>query len=132
MTEADARKGSYTQAIKKSAAIIAGTGRQAYEGTLDDDNAAIPARAATDRPRPAPGHGGGNGHNGRITVEQLEELKALVAGLGSEWPSFRSYIREERGVQVEYLDSVAGNEIIADLTSRTTRRGSNGAAQGAA
>ena len=35
--EADARKGAYTNAFKKAAAFH-GVGRQAYEGTLDDDN----------------------------------------------------------------------------------------------
>ena len=35
--EADARKGAFTNALKKAAAMF-GCGRQAYEGTLDDDN----------------------------------------------------------------------------------------------
>lgn len=35
--EADARKGAFTNAFKKAAAFF-GAGRQAYEGTLDDDN----------------------------------------------------------------------------------------------
>jgi Rad52/22 family double-strand break repair protein len=35
--EADARKGAFTNAFKKAAAFF-GVGRQAYEGTLDDDN----------------------------------------------------------------------------------------------
>lgn len=36
-SEADARKGAYTNALKKAAAMF-GVGRRAYEGTLDDDN----------------------------------------------------------------------------------------------
>ena len=36
-TEGDARKGAYTNAFKKAAAFF-GVGKQAYEGTLDDDN----------------------------------------------------------------------------------------------
>jgi hypothetical protein len=36
-SEADARKGSYTNAFKKAAAFF-GVGRMAYEGSLDDDN----------------------------------------------------------------------------------------------
>lgn len=36
-SEADARKGAYTNAFKKAAAFH-GVGKQAYEGTLDDDN----------------------------------------------------------------------------------------------
>ena len=38
-SEADARKGAFTNAFKKAAAFF-GVGRQAYEGTLDDDNVA--------------------------------------------------------------------------------------------
>src|SRR5512140_556078 len=37
MSEADARKGSFSNALKKAAAAF-GAGRQAYEGTIDDDN----------------------------------------------------------------------------------------------
>jgi hypothetical protein len=37
MTEADARKGAFTNGFKKAAAFF-GVGRQAYEGTLDDDS----------------------------------------------------------------------------------------------
>lgn len=36
-SEADARKGAYTKAFKKAAAFF-GVGKQAYEGTIDDDN----------------------------------------------------------------------------------------------
>jgi hypothetical protein len=36
-SEADARKGSFTNALKKAAAMF-GCGRQAYEGRLDDDS----------------------------------------------------------------------------------------------
>ena len=36
-SEADARKGSYTNAFKKAAAFF-GVGRQAYEGSADDDH----------------------------------------------------------------------------------------------
>jgi hypothetical protein len=39
-SEADARKGAYTNAFKKAAAFF-GVGRQAYEGSLDDDNVPI-------------------------------------------------------------------------------------------
>lgn len=37
VTLADAKKGAYTNAFKKAAGML-GIGRQAYEGTLDDDN----------------------------------------------------------------------------------------------
>ena len=38
--EADARKGAFTNGLKKAAAML-GCGKQAYEGTIDDDN--VPA-----------------------------------------------------------------------------------------
>jgi hypothetical protein len=48
-SEADARKGAYTNGFKKAAAFF-GVGRQAYEGTLDDDNTA----QAQDGEEPSP------------------------------------------------------------------------------
>ena len=47
MSEADARKGAYSNGFKKAAAMF-GCGQQAYMGTLDDDN--VPA----DEPFPPP------------------------------------------------------------------------------
>lgn len=41
VTEADARKGAMTNGLKKVAAMF-GVGRQAYAGTLDDDNVPAP------------------------------------------------------------------------------------------
>jgi len=38
---ADAKKGAYTNGFKKAAAML-GVGRQAYAGTIDDDNQPIP------------------------------------------------------------------------------------------
>jgi hypothetical protein len=43
LSEADARKGAFTNGLKKAAAMV-GCGKQAYEGTLDDD--AVPAEAS--------------------------------------------------------------------------------------
>ena len=45
-SEADARKGAYTNAFKKAAAFF-GCGNAAYEGSIDDDN--IPADPTGDR-----------------------------------------------------------------------------------
>ncbi len=50
VSESDAKKGSYTNALKKGAAML-GCGKQAYEGTLDDDN--LPA---TETFQPQPPH----------------------------------------------------------------------------
>jgi hypothetical protein len=51
VSEADARKGSYTNAFKKAAAMF-GCGQQAYMGTLDDDN--TPGFSDDDRANPPP------------------------------------------------------------------------------
>ena len=51
LTEADARKGSYTNAFKKAAAFL-GPGREAYRGTIDDDH--IPADGVGHPVQPAP------------------------------------------------------------------------------
>ena len=48
MSEADARKGAYTNAFKKAAAFF-GVGKQAYEGSIDDD--AVPADVALEEMR---------------------------------------------------------------------------------
>lgn len=49
-SEGDARKGAYTNAIKKTAALF-GCGHQAYLGILDDDN--LPAETHPQEARPA-------------------------------------------------------------------------------
>lgn len=59
-SEADARKGSFSNAMKKAAACF-GVGRQAYEGTLDDDSVSDgalspPAEGRNDYQRPRPVH----------------------------------------------------------------------------
>jgi hypothetical protein len=54
INEADARKGAFTNGLKKAAAML-GCGKQAYEGTLDDDNVADTERPYDYRPaNPSP------------------------------------------------------------------------------
>lgn len=59
--EVDARKGAWTNAFKKAASFF-GVGRQAYEGSLDDDSApqpvAKPGAATITSTPPAPEEGG--------------------------------------------------------------------------
>ncbi len=60
--EADARKGAYTNAFKKAAAFF-GVGRQAYEGSLDDDN--VPSDSPVQpehQPVPTAPDADGDGH----------------------------------------------------------------------
>lgn len=75
LARGDARKGAYTNAFKKAAAFL-GVGRQAYEGTLDDDNA--PQGHAAD----APGFGGGSSRapasSSPTTIDEWKQLLGTV------------------------------------------------------
>ena len=62
-SEADARKGAFTNGLKKAAALF-GCGRQAYEGTLDDDKSRAP------EPRREPARADRN----RLSGRQLNAL----------------------------------------------------------
>jgi hypothetical protein len=54
MSQADAIKGAFTNGFKKTAAFF-GVGRQAYEGTLDDDNQPVePVQPRAVRPQSRP------------------------------------------------------------------------------
>ena len=144
-TEADAKKGAFTNGFKKTAAFF-GVGRQAYEGTLDDDN--VPPVDA-DNEGPPPGGrswppNGGNGRtaraapastakengrsngNGRVTSAQLSKLRELVDQIGGEWPSFREHVREAHGVNVEYADKKLASELIDDLLATVRKHRGNG------
>ena len=102
--EADARKGAYTNAFKKAAAFF-GVGRQAYEGSLDDDNvfgevhaaspaaqvvaqvqqhkpavAVVPQQASTPQVQARPAAQPRN----RLTSKQLGALQAIGRKLGMD------------------------------------------------
>lgn len=87
LARGDARKGAYTNAFKKAAAFL-GVGRQAYEGTLDDDNA--PQGHAAD----APGFSGGTSRTpapeqkNPTTMEEWKKLLGTVpdqASFNAAW-----------------------------------------------
>lgn len=131
-TEADARKGSFTNAFKKAAAFM-GPGREAYRGTIDDDH--VPADdlgLPTDRrPDVAPveveqhdreNNGdrparfeGETPSSPRITNAQLGKLRHLVTENGSDWATFRNSVRERHRINVEYADRRLGSELIQEL-----------------
>lgn len=117
--EADARKGSYTNAFKKAAGM-AGVGKAAFEGTIDDDNVPI-ADAAVD-PREAE-HGdedipaSGVPRN-RLTSKQLAALWALARKLGIEKGAFRNRVRERYGANVEFLTRADASALIGELSAR--------------
>lgn len=76
-SEADARKGAASNAIKKTAATF-GVGWQAYAGALDDDNVPATMSQRRDRGEQERGsrrHERSSEGNGRITTMQLARLR---------------------------------------------------------
>ena len=148
-TEADAKKGAFTNGFKKVAAFF-GCGWQAYAGVLDDDNvpsdvncAPAPPANQTAQPSKAPRTrrappaelaqptGQQNG-NGRITTAQLAKLRELVQELGAKWPAFRDHVRAKHGVNVEYASVNLASALIDDLVASVHKyRGSQPAGRAA-
>lgn len=138
MSEADARKGAYTNALKKAAAMF-GCGRQAYEGTLDDDN--VPADSpdqshgavtVTTLPTPRvqsptspapPATTISQPHRSvtapprsRLTSKQLAAIWALGRKIGYEQSTLRSHIKTAFGVQPEFLSRDQASQAIGALS----------------
>jgi hypothetical protein len=118
--EADARKGAFTNGLKKAAAML-GCGKQAYEGTLDDDN--LPS-ADTDVPAKEPpvsrGWVEGDPFPGRsrLTSKQLSALWALARKLDIEKVAFRNRVKSRFGCTVEFLDRQTASHLIGELSSK--------------
>ncbi|MBI2375125.1 MAG: hypothetical protein HYV07_14100 [Deltaproteobacteria bacterium] len=112
-SEADAKKGSYTNGFKKTAAMF-GCRWQAYAGVIDDDNKPA-AREGLSEPRAR-----------KITAKQLEMLKQLVAELDRDWSSFRAHVRQRCGIELELADPNTASQLITELTGMTNRRRANG------
>lgn len=135
MSEADARKGATSSAIKKAAAMF-GCGRQAYEGTLDDDN--VPAEPSVDHqqngvtistlptarpapavnPPPVPQPRAPAPPRNRLTSKQLACIWALARRLGYEQPLLRQHIKTTFGVQPEFLTRDQASQAIGALSKQ--------------
>ncbi len=145
MSEADARKGAYTNAFKKAAAFF-GVGRQAYEGTLDDDNVpsdgaaesvaapkpkvavvsapqGSPANgtAAKPSPRPSPTPG-----QDRVTGRQIGAIWAIGRKAGYEQGKLRALAKSEHGAAIEFLSRAQASALI----DRLNREAGNGKDRG--
>ena len=119
-SEADARKGSYTNGFKKAAGFF-GVGRQAYEGSLDDDNlpgehvvqtvvqqvqrpasvaapVAAPHAPVMQQPRATPAP-----TRNRLTSKQLGAIGAIARKLGLDQPALRAATKQRFNAQPEFL-----------------------------
>ena len=137
-SEADARKGSFTNALKKAAAMF-GCGRQAYEGTLDDDNTpaepapeetrstSVPAAQPIQQqenqqrslppPTPLPTRALPAPSRNRLTSKQLAALWALARKTGSDQSQFRQLVKQREGVQPEFLSREAASKLIGEMST---------------
>ena len=141
VTEADARKGSFTNAFKKACAFL-GPGREAYRGTLDDDHepvdevtprmqaAAVPVRQASralDVEPPtvvsmapiSPAHPVRN----RLTSKQFAALRSLARTTGYDDKAFKEEVRKRFGTEVAYLSTRQASDLIGELLARTHGHG---------
>ncbi len=118
--DADARKGSYTNAFKKAAGM-AGVGKAAFEGTIDDDNTPMADRRdEPDEPRQQrhPPGGPERGERNRLTSKQLAALWTLAKKLDVDRVAFRNRVRERFGVTPEFLSRDAASSLISELSGR--------------
>ena len=133
-SEADARKGAFTNAFKKAAAFF-GVGRQAYEGSLDDDN--VPAdqeqevqQAPPQRPAlavvPNPVGRQAQQQRNRITSKQVSAIWAIGRKLGHDQSSLRQFIKTTFGVQAEYLSRDQASQLISILSQQVAAANGNG------
>ncbi len=150
-SEADARKGAYTNAFKKAAAFF-GVGRQAYEGTLDDD--AVPgdidtsvapvmkvvrapvAQAPVAQPQvptAPPGYTRTPAaaeerpqqtDRNRLSSKQLAAIWSIARKLGIEQSAFRAQIKATHGVQLEFLPRNVASMVITALQGQLNGGGS--------
>jgi len=140
-SEADARKGAYTNAFKKAAAFF-GVGRQAYEGSLDDDN--VPAEHVGDgftvstmptqrvaltpapvvqtqapqqvRPPPAPSRN-------RLTSKQLGAIQAISRKLGLDQAGLRAATKQRFNSQPEFLSRDQASQLISSMSAQANGNG---------
>lgn len=153
-SEADARKGAFTNAFKKGAAFH-GVGKQAYEGTLDDDNVpeehigspatqptrstnlapvpAVPASVATQLQQTPQGYVRTGApvdtrpvqpERNRLSSKQLAAIWSIARKIGVEQAGFRAQVKARFGVQLEFLSRSQASELITNLNAQLNSNGS--------
>ncbi len=151
-SEADARKGAYTNAFKKAAAFH-GVGRQAYEGTLDDDalpseGVVVPAATSTKTATPVtaaapvvqaqpqqtpPGYVRVGApvdtrpqqtDRNRLSSKQLAAIMSIGRKLGVEPSALRSRVKSQFGCQLEFISREQASLVIKSLDAQLNGNGS--------
>jgi hypothetical protein len=129
MSEADARKGSFSNALKKAAAAF-GAGWQAYAGTIDDDNVpsdspvqpehqpvpTAPTRTMTTTVTPAL-------PRNRLSSKQLGAIQAIGRKLGLDHTGLRAVAKQRYGVVPEHLTKSQASEFIGSLSAQANGNG---------
>lgn len=142
-SEADARKGAYTNALKKGAAMF-GCGRQAYEGSLDDDSlpgehaqdgitvttmltqrpapavpvpvaASAPQQAQQSTPQVRPPQAPSRN---RLTSKQLGAIQAIARKLGYDPQGLRAFVKQQFGAQPEFLTRDQASKLISAMSAQ--------------
>jgi hypothetical protein len=140
MSEADARKGSFTNAFKKAVAFM-GPGRAAYRGTIDDDHVpeddlaspppgpvalppSRPARAAEGAPAsPASPTAATDSVRNRLSSKQYAALRSLSRTTGYDERGFKEHVRKRFGVEPAYLSKGQASILIGELLAATNGHG---------
>jgi hypothetical protein len=142
MSEADARKGAFTNGFKKAAAFL-GPGRDAYRGTIDDDHVPVeqgeptPARGdftnapsePSARQHQAAPHSERAAHaneptaavttiRNRLSSKQYAALRSLARAAGYDDRGFNDNVRRKYGVEPGYLSRAQASELIDLLMSK--------------
>jgi hypothetical protein len=134
MSESDARKGAYTNALKKAAGFV-GPGRDAYRGTIDDDHVptdepASPPRMTTaptivpppaEAPRSAASPSAASAHliRNRLSSKQYAALRSLSRSAGYDERGFKDFVKTRYGVEAAYLSRGQASELIGALIDET-------------
>lgn len=130
MSEADARKGAFTNGFKKAAAFL-GAGRDAYRGTLDDDH--TPANDVDVAEIEVPTQGVAADRSivpvspaqpirNRLSSKQFGALRSLSRSTGFTDVGFKEFVRKRFGAESAYLSRAQASELIGELMAKVDRR----------
>jgi hypothetical protein len=100
---------------------MAGVGKAAFEGTIDDDNTPMADRRddqGEPRQQRQPQVEPERSERNRLTSKQLAALWTLAKKLDVERVAFRNRVRERFGVTPEFLSREAASSLISELSGK--------------